>query len=120
MTIRIPFEHCVSKRDKITRWRDGRIALSDKYANAKLAINYIGRAQFRQKPFEGPVEMVGVCWFPDRRRRDIHNYIQAIADGLEGICYANDNQVKRLVWEFGGVDKDEPRIEITVTPTEAR
>jgi Holliday junction resolvase RusA-like endonuclease len=118
MKISIPFHHCVSKRDKYTRWKDGRMALSNKYRQGKLAINYVARAQWPrgQDPLDVPLEMLGVVYYPDRRRRDIHNHIQIIADGLEGVCYTNDTLIHRLVWVLGGIDRDDPRIEITILP----
>ena len=118
MKISIPFEHCVSKRDKYTKWQGGKIALSTKYRSAKLAVNYIARAHREQGagPLEGPVEMRGVTHFPDRRRRDIHNYIQLIADAIEGVAYENDNQINKLVWERGEIDRERPRIDLTLYP----
>ena len=117
MKISIPFEHCVSKRDKYTKWRGGKIALSEKYRSAKLAVNYIARAQRARGagPLDGPVELHGVVWFPTGHRRDIHNYIQLIADAIEGVAYENDNQIHRLVWERGGIDRERPRIDLSIS-----
>lgn len=117
MKISIPFEHCVSKRDKYTKWKGGKIALSEKYRSAKLAVNYIARAQRANGagPVEGPVRMHGIVHFPDKRRRDIHNYIQMIADAIEGVAYENDNQIEILLWERGVIDKERPRIDLTIS-----
>jgi Holliday junction resolvase RusA-like endonuclease len=66
--------------------------------------------------FEGPVSMHGRCIFPDKRRRDHFNYHELIADALEGVAYRNDFQVKQVVWEVYGFDKQNPRIEVEIQP----
>ena len=118
MRFSIPFSMCITKRDKHTKWSGGRIALSTKYRDGKESIFLVCQNQKEKKDllFTGPVLMHGLVYFPDRRRTDIHNYIQIIADGIEGVAYANDRQIKRLVWELAGYDKTSPRIEVEVTP----
>jgi Holliday junction resolvase RusA-like endonuclease len=39
-----------------------------------------------------------------------------IGDAMSGICYDDDAQVWKETWERAGVDKENPRIEITVKP----
>jgi len=52
-------------------------------------------------------------YFGDKRRRDIDNYNKTILDSMEGIVYEDDCQIKKLVVEKF-VDKDNPRVEITI------
>lgn len=45
--------------------------------------------------YTGPVALEVVCWFSDRRRRDLDNVLKAVADALNGIAYADDSQIVR-------------------------
>lgn len=46
---------------------------------------------------------------------DVDNYAKAVLDGMQGIVYADDRQVRRLVAEtVPGCDTD--RLEVTVRP----
>ena len=44
----------------------------------------------------GPVELEIVCYFADRRRRDLDNVVKAVSDGLGGVAYADDSQVVKV------------------------
>ena len=52
--------------------------------------------QWRGAPSKGPVHLQLHITFPDRRRRDAHNYIDIIADVLQGIAYEDDSQIETL------------------------
>lgn len=56
-----------------------------------------------------------VFYFPDRRYRDNHNCLKLLLDTLEGLLFSNDYFVMPRV-QHVGYDKDNPRIEITITP----
>ena len=45
---------------------------------------------------EGPIHLVLNITFPDKRRRDAHNYIDIIADVLQGVAYNDDSQIEKL------------------------
>ena len=51
---------------------------------------------FRSAMLEGPVKLVLNITFPDKRRRDVHNYVDVIADVLQDIAYADDTQIHKL------------------------
>ena len=108
MKIIIPWEHCISKNNKVTVWGKGRPALTAQYRNAKEAIYLLPK-------FECPVRIEFNVWEPNRRRRDILNYTQVICDGIEDVAYANDAQIHYVIVRRCGVDKENPRIEIKVT-----
>ena len=52
--------------------------------------------QWRGAMLEGPVKLVLNITFPDKRRRDVHNYVDVIADVLQDIAYADDTQIHKL------------------------
>lgn len=54
------------------------------------------------------------AYVPDRRRRDLSNIEKSIEDGLNGVTWDDDCQIKRRL--EGGIeyDKDEPRVEVVV------
>ena len=45
--------------------------------------------------YRGPVELEVVCYFTDRRRRDLDNVLKAVADALNGVAYGDDSQIVR-------------------------
>ena len=54
-------------------------------------------------------------YYPDLRRRDCHNMHKLVIDGLESLAFKDDRWV--LVQDkFVGLDKDNPRIEVTIRP----
>lgn len=64
----------------------------------------------------GRLEVSIVAYMPDRRERDLDNLNKAILDGLQHCgMYANDGQVDRLAINRGSLDKDNPRVVVTVS-----
>lgn len=61
-----------------------------------------------------PVAVTMRFYEPDRRKRDPSNLQKLIEDALSGIAYADDSQICRLTWERAGLDRANPRVEITV------
>lgn len=53
-------------------------------------------------------------YFKDRRKNDLANREKLLSDALEGILFDNDNQIDLMVLERGGIDKDNPRVEIEI------
>ena len=49
-------------------------------------------------------------YFPDKRKRDSHNYIKLLMDALEHDAYFNDYYVKPRIMSVD-LDKEKPRIE---------
>lgn len=86
--------------------------LSPRAREAKDAIAWEARSQFRGKPLQGPVAMELTLYWPDRRKHDIDN-IKALLDALTGIIYEDDGQIVDLhtMKEF---DKERPRVEMRV------
>lgn len=56
-------------------------------------------------------------YMPDKRIRDSHNCIKLLMDTLEGLFNSNDYYVMPRI-QYVGLDRDNPRIEITIHPQE--
>lgn len=89
------------------------LILSDEARAYKTAIALKGRVE-RRVPLEGSVELRLVVHFADRRS-DLSNRIKVLEDALQGVAYANDKQVNRLVAERGS-EAFPPRVEVEVRP----
>ena len=100
------------------RLRGGKVRniTAPKYRAAKEHASLLLTALWRGAALAGPVEVHGVAFFPDLRKRDAANYRKLITDALTGIAYADDSQVHREIWERGPIDRTNPRIELTVCP----
>ncbi len=55
-------------------------------------------------------------FFGDRRRRDVDNVAKSILDALNKVVYWDDHQVSTLVVQRMEVDRDNPRVEVTLSP----
>jgi Holliday junction resolvase RusA-like endonuclease len=64
--------------------------------------------------YSRPVELTARAFVPDARKRDVGNYRKLITDALTGIAYTDDSLVHREVWERAGIDRANPRIELTI------
>lgn len=57
------------------------------------------------------------AWVPDNRRRDVDNLLKAPLDALcHAGVYDDDSQIVELSIKRAGLDKANPRLEITVVP----
>lgn len=111
----LPFEVLSADNRRIGVMK-GRVLLSREYRSAKEAVAILAMSCIRgQRPrFEGDVELVATLYEPDKRRRDPGNYRKLVTDALEGIAYHDDKQIVSETWKRGGVDKANPRLEITL------
>lgn len=114
----IPFDCCVSKRDKIIQ-RGNRIVLTERYKNAKRDAHMHALSQamaegWKPIPSHKAVEIDFFIWFPSGLQKDPINYTENLLDALEGVAYENDRQCTRVGVMLVGYDKMHPRIEIEV------
>lgn len=64
---------------------------------------------------EGPVEVIGVFYLYGKREGDIDNLAKSVLDGMTGVIWIDDRQVRRLILEKVTVDsEEEQRAEIEV------
>lgn len=67
------------------------------------------------RPIVGPVRLEMQFYVPDNRARDGDNLQKAVMDGLKGIAYTDDSQVKQWGGSIG-VDKENPRALVAIEP----
>lgn len=117
MRVTIPWKHVASSNTRNSR-RGGK-AHSWTYKNAKKAIHLHALDQIRGERPHYPVGLLHAsiaCFPPDARKRDVTNLPKGILDALEGVMYDNDHQVTSLhVWR-AEVDREDPRVEVSVIP----
>jgi Holliday junction resolvase RusA-like endonuclease len=53
-------------------------------------------SQWRGAMFEGPVKVDVHIQFPDKRRRDIANYLDALFDVMNGLVFKDDSQIVEI------------------------
>ena len=95
--------------------RGARLSASPEYREKKEVAETLLCAQWHGKPkMEGELQLHAECFFPDRRKRDSGNYRKLITDSLSGIAYTDDSQLVSETWERAGIDRENPRIEITL------
>lgn len=111
--IHMPFPPSVNRL-----WRNvrGRTLLSSdgrKYRNAAVAATL----QARSMAFGGALVDVAIsAWLPDNRRRDADNLFKAPLDALVAAGVINDDsQIVALSIRKVGIDRTNPRLEVTVS-----
>lgn len=97
------------------RRRGGR-AHGQKYKTSREAVAMIAMGQIRERPAfpEGSLQVKMRFFPPDYRRRDESNLAKGCLDGLNGIAYADDSQIRDLSILRVDVDETNPRCEVTV------
>jgi Holliday junction resolvase RusA-like endonuclease len=76
---------------------------------------------FRERDAPPRFALIIRLWFPDFRRRDVDSFIKLIKDALCEALFIDDNWrvIPRLHVEAMGVDKLNPRCEVTIMPLDA-
>jgi Holliday junction resolvase RusA-like endonuclease len=111
----IPFKHLVRDNQKYGVMR-GRMLLRAEYRAAKDTIQHLARrVTLGHPPTDKTVHLYAKLYMPDARRRDATNYAKLVHDSLQGTVYVDDTQIKRATWENAGIDRENPRVEITIT-----
>lgn len=92
-----------------------RLIQTPEYREGKESLEGFLVVHYRGERHSAPVQLYARCFFPDRRKRDAGNYRKFIGDAMTGICYTDDSLVHKETWEFCGIDRENPRVEITIT-----
>jgi len=92
---------------------NGCLLLTKAYRDAKDAMAWETRSQWRIEPYRGSVAMTVSFYYGDRLRRDIDAYIKILLDSMTGIVYKDDSQIVEL-HVFKHVDKENPRVELKI------
>jgi Holliday junction resolvase RusA-like endonuclease len=93
--------------------------LTTRYRRGKEAAYLLVMSQVKAPRPVFPVEAVQVSldfFVPDKRRRDPTNLLKGLLDALEGVVYSDDKQIEALSWRKGALDRENPRVEITISP----
>jgi Holliday junction resolvase RusA-like endonuclease len=115
-TIRIPFGALVPDNRRLIPGR-GRLISSARYRVALDAVHSIAKATWKRRELlAGPVRLEARFWLPDRRKRDISNFVKLLGDGLSGVVYFDDQQIEHETLIKCGLDRQQARVEITVMP----
>lgn len=111
-----------NSKNIVTNHRTGRpIIISSKnvqswHKNAKVEL----LEQINGRSVENyPVSVSMILYYNNKRARDLDNSSTSVLDALvkSGILVDdNYNYINRLVVEYGGVDRDNPRTEIQIEP----
>ena len=75
----------------------------------------------RHAKFKGVLEIKMAFWLENNRRADLDNKCQSILDLLQDCEIIEDDRwqiVRRLVIEGVGIDRENPRVEVTVKQIE--
>jgi Holliday junction resolvase RusA-like endonuclease len=92
--------------------------LTTRYRQGKEEAFLLAVAQTKPPRPVFPVEAVEVSllfFMPDKRRRDPTNLLKGLLDALEGAVYSDDKQIEALSWRKGALDRENPRVEITIS-----
>jgi crossover junction endodeoxyribonuclease RusA len=102
----------------VKRGASMRLIANPEYAATKERAAWLMRAQNGPATaLTGPVSVVGRVWFPDRRKRDAGNYRKMVTDAMSDAgVVADDSLVHDERWIRVGLDKDSPRMVVTITP----
>lgn len=68
-----------------------------------------------------PVRIEHVLYMPDKRNRDIGNYEKVVTDLMVSkkiLFDDNHNIVREVYLKFGGIDKNNPRVEVKILKTD--
>lgn len=85
---------------------------------AKDAIGWEARAQYRGDPLQGPLAVTLDLHWPNRRKHDVDN-IKVLLDALSDILWNDDGQIVDLHTRKH-FDKANPRVEMSVEPLSAK
>jgi len=111
ITLWIPWSCLVSDNERHRRPH----AHSKRYVEAKAAAHAHAATQWGARAMiDGPVATDTIVYPPNRREPDAGNFRKCLLDALEGVCYANDKQVKDERWRLGPVMTDRPGAAVTI------
>lgn len=115
----VPWKFCAQANHRLRPIVVGgrpRLSTNPEYSIAKQGAEYHIKSQWKGKPLTVPLELVARCYFPDNRKRDASNLAKMLGDACSGIVFEDDSQIHRETYERSGIDKVNPRVELTVRP----
>ena len=98
------------------RAKDGHVYLKPKIREAKEALGWEARTQFRGAPMKGPLSLSITIYAATDRLFDSDNKLKLLQDALTGIVWEDDSQIIQHHIRKA-VDRKDPRVEMTVETT---
>lgn len=92
----------------------GRILLTERYRMALAAASLLAAQQWQRPAIKTSVALTITLHEPDKRRRDIGNYVKLLADTLTRVAFVDDSQIDRLTVIRGHLDRFNPRAELEI------
>lgn len=83
--------------------------------NLRDAYRWQAIAQWKRPVLTEPLQLTAVFYFSDRRIRDLDNQNKLWIDAMTGVVFEDDSLIHSLLLRKD-YDKDNPRIEIVVSP----
>lgn len=115
MKLTLPFPPSVN-----TYWRNTRkgvlISASGRCFRSNALAAVMEQLKRRPQPITGNVEVSVLLFPPDKRQRDLDNYLKALFDSLTHAgVWGDDKQIKRFTVEWG-VQVKKGKADITIKP----
>lgn len=115
MKLTLPFPPSVN-----TYWRNTRkgvlISASGRCFRSNALAAVMEQLKRRPQPITGNVEVSVLLFPPDKRQRDLDNYLKALFDSLTHAgVWGDDKQIKRFTVE-SGVQVKKGKVDITIKP----
>lgn len=115
ITVTLPWPPSLNKMYKHSRFG---VRLSAAATSYKAEVHSILRSKGHTQPTAEPCTLT-IHQYRPRNAGDVDNYTKVLADALQGHLYENDKQIAEL-HIYQHTDKQNPRIEITVTRKEPK
>ena len=113
MKIILPWPPSVNQMWRTVRGRPILSKIGREYRQAGLAIAV--PIAIQTGPFLGPISVRIDAYYPDARRRDLDNLGKGPLDLLTHAgLWRDDSQIEFLSFRKSGIDRDRPRLELTV------
>lgn len=107
-------------RHRVIKNKNGKlypmVYVSKQGKDFQKAVRRIVRKEKKNKKLLGRLDIHIYVTLPDRRKRDIDNYLKALLDAMEKAdVYVNDNQVDRILIDRGDIEKP-GHVDVSIKP----
>jgi Holliday junction resolvase RusA-like endonuclease len=120
LTLTLPWSTLISDNKKfraVQRGDQAIMAINAGYREAAEKIQQLAKSKAAgAQPAAEPLQVTARVWFPDNGVRDMTNWSKLVFDAMKGAIYDDDRWLHDVRWIRMGVDVDQPRAEITITP----
>jgi crossover junction endodeoxyribonuclease RusA len=95
MIYTLPFPPSVNRHVRAD-FTTGRVLVSRAWRDYRAVVGKLIMASGLDQPLTGRVSVAILARMPDKRRRDLDNYLKVLLDSLSGIVYVDDSQIDFL------------------------